>query len=88
MTGQLNREGYRIEKLVFQTLPGVWVPAHFYIPDLTQESRPAVLLLGAHAWGDGKAHPDAQTFAIVVPGAIMGGICARTEAAGRIVLGG
>ena len=64
LTGQMEREGYRIDKLVFQTLPGVWVPAHLYIPNASAEPAPAVLLAGAHTGSEGKAHLDAQTFAI------------------------
>jgi hypothetical protein len=59
LTGQTKREGYRIDKLVFQTLPGVWVPAHLYLPRAQLEPAPAVF-----AWQEGKAHPDAQAFAI------------------------
>ncbi|HUG82828.1 MAG TPA: CocE/NonD family hydrolase [Bryobacterales bacterium] len=64
LTGQIEREGYRIDKLVFQTLPGVWVPAHLYLPSALPGPAPAVLLSSAHAWQEGKAHPDAQAFAI------------------------
>ncbi|HUG81057.1 MAG TPA: CocE/NonD family hydrolase [Bryobacterales bacterium] len=64
LTGQMEREGYRIDKLVFQTLPGVWVPAHLYLPSAMPKPVPAVLLASAHAWDAGKAHPDAQAFAI------------------------
>jgi hypothetical protein len=64
LADQVDREGYLIEKLVFQTLPGVWVPAHLYVPGSLSEPAPAVLLSNAHAWTEGKAHPDAQAFAI------------------------
>ena len=64
LTGQVERDGYQIDKLVFQTLPGVWVPAHLYLPSPLTEAAPAVFLSSAHAWEEGKAHPDAQAFAI------------------------
>jgi dienelactone hydrolase len=64
LTGQVERLGYRIDKLVFQALSGVWVPAHLYVPSLLTEPAPAVLLLSAHAWEEGKAHQEAQSFAI------------------------
>ena len=64
LTGRVEREGYRIDKLGFQTLPGVWASAHLYVPNRLPEPAPAVLLSSAHAWEEGKAHPDAQAFAI------------------------
>ena len=64
LTGQVERDGYRIDKIVFQTLPGVWAPAHLYVPHGLTEAAPTVLLSSAHAWEEGKAHPDAQAFAI------------------------
>ena len=30
--GVLQRDGYRIEKILFQTLPGVWMTANAYVP--------------------------------------------------------
>jgi hypothetical protein len=31
--GVLQRDGYRVEKLIFQTMPGVWMTASAYVPD-------------------------------------------------------
>src|SRR5262245_16374582 len=31
--GMLQRTGYRIEKLVFQSRPNIWVTSSLYIPD-------------------------------------------------------
>ena len=64
LTGRVEREGYRIEKLAFQTLPGMWVPAHAYLPGGSDEPAPAVLVSSANGWDEGKSHPDAQAFAI------------------------
>ena len=61
---QVGRDGYRIDKLVFQTLAGVWVPAHLYVPGELTDPAPAVLVSSADTWSEGKAHPDAQAFAI------------------------
>ena len=63
-SGDLEREGYRIEKIVFQTLPGTWVPAHLYLPSDLSAPAPAVLLAGGHWWEEGKSHPDVQAFSI------------------------
>jgi dienelactone hydrolase len=64
VTGTVPREGYRIEKIVFQTLAGVWVPAHLYVPDGLDAPAPAVLFYNGHWWADSKSRPDFQAFAI------------------------
>ena len=38
VTGTLEGEGYRIEKLIFQSRPGLWVTANLYLP---KEARTA-----------------------------------------------
>ena len=61
--GSLDREGYRIEKIVFQTLPGLAVPAHLYVPAGLHDRAPAVLLYPGRTWKtEGKSHRDAQIF--------------------------
>jgi len=63
VTGSLERTGYRIEKIVFQTLPGLSVPAHLYLPADLHDRAPAVLLYPGHSWKEeGKSHRDAQIF--------------------------
>ncbi len=63
ITGSLDREGYRVEKIVFQTLPGLAVPAHLYVPAGLQNRAPAVLLYPGRTWKtEGKSHRDAQIF--------------------------
>ena len=60
--GALQRPGYRIEKIVYQTLPGVLVAAHLYIPDNLKGRAPAILHYTGHWWEYGKAEPDFQAF--------------------------
>lgn len=48
-TGIIQRDGYRIEKLYYQSLPGLYVPANLYIPDNLKEPAPAILYLCGHA---------------------------------------
>ena len=62
--GTLNRGDYVIEKLVYETLPGVYVPAHLYRPAAAGERRPAVLFVPGHWWADSKTRPDFQAFCI------------------------
>src|SRR5438046_3188706 len=40
--GTLKRPGYRIEKLVFQSRPDVWVTGSLYVPDPVKDKLPAV----------------------------------------------
>lgn len=50
--GDLDREGYTLEKLLIQTYPGVWMTAHAYVPK--QEGKlPAVLCVHGH-WKEAK----------------------------------
>jgi cephalosporin-C deacetylase-like acetyl esterase len=52
-TGQLERERYRVEKVVFQSMPGLYVTGNLYIPKQVGR-KPAVLYLCGHApspWG-------------------------------------
>jgi len=60
----LAQPGYRIEKLVWQTLPGVRVPVHLYLPEKIDVPAPAILFYVGHWWPDSKTHPDFQAFCI------------------------
>lgn len=48
ITGALDRQAYRIEKIVFQSLPGLWVTANFYVPCETNKPLPCVVYLNGH----------------------------------------
>ncbi len=51
VVGVLKREAYRIEKILFQSRPDVWVTANAYVPDGMQGKSPAVLAVHGHfAW--------------------------------------
>src|SRR6266436_966492 len=45
VTGRIQMDGFTIEKLIFQSLPGVYVTALVYVPDDHSKKHPAVLLL-------------------------------------------
>ena len=53
------KDGYRVEKLIFQTLPGVWMTANAYVP-LTEGKHPAVLCVHGH-WPGAKQDPHVQS---------------------------
>jgi len=48
MTGQVEAEGFVVEKLHFQSLPGLYVTAHLYRPKEVHEPLPAVLYVCGH----------------------------------------
>ena len=56
--GELKRDGYRVEKIIFQTRPGVWMTANAYVPD-GEGKRPAVLCVHGH-WKGAKQDPVVQ----------------------------
>jgi len=49
ITGKLAMDGFSIEKLIFESLPGVYVTALVYLPDDHSAKHPAVLLPAGHA---------------------------------------
>jgi hypothetical protein len=63
VTGTLPGDGYRVEKLVFESLPGIHVTALVYVPEGPAGKRPAVLLACGHS-PVGKAHPGYQEMAV------------------------
>jgi cephalosporin-C deacetylase-like acetyl esterase len=57
--GELQRDGYRVEKIAFRTRPGIWMTCNAYVPDRLGQ-LPAVMC--AHGHGSaGKEHPGEQT---------------------------
>jgi dienelactone hydrolase len=64
ITGTVLGDGYRIEKVVYQSLPGVRVPAHLYLPAKIAGRIPGVLFYPGHWREDSKSRPEFQTFCI------------------------
>ena len=62
-TGKLKRDGYTIEKIIFESLPRYYVTANVYVPQRSQPPFPAVVCPVGH-WGDGKAFEDYQRLGI------------------------
>ncbi len=48
-TGTIQEDGFRIEKLYYESLPGLYVPANLYIPDQMEEPGPAILYVCGHS---------------------------------------
>ncbi|MSQ96939.1 MAG: acetylxylan esterase [Gemmataceae bacterium] len=56
--GVLKRDGYRVEKIIFQTMPGVWMTASAYVPDKPGK-HPALLAVHGH-WRGARLDPVLQ----------------------------
>ncbi|NMC39544.1 MAG: xylan esterase, partial [Bacteroidales bacterium] len=48
ITGVIKRDGYRIEKIIFESFPGYYVPGCLYIPEKIRGKIPAVLHVIGH----------------------------------------
>jgi dienelactone hydrolase len=57
--GELKRPGFRIEKLIFQSRPDVWVTATAYVPETAEGKVPAVLCVHGH-WPWARRDPVVQ----------------------------
>lgn len=55
ITGRIQLSGFHIEKLIFESLPGIYVAALLYVPDGQAKKDPAVLVPAGHS-PDGKAY--------------------------------
>src|SRR3989440_1143165 len=70
VTGRVQMDGFTIEKLIFQSLPGVYVTALVYVPDDQSKKHPAVLVAAGHA-ADGKFHYQALSQRLAVRGDLV-----------------
>ena len=61
VTGTIPRDGYRIEKVIFETLPGIRLTALVFVPDAAKfkPPYPAVAVTCGHAQ-EGKANAGYQ----------------------------
>jgi cephalosporin-C deacetylase-like acetyl esterase len=59
ITGRLERDGYVIEKLLFQSRPGFYVTAAVYVPINVRFPAPAIICPHGH-WQNGRYHPEVQ----------------------------
>lgn len=55
ITAKIQMEGFSIEKLICESLPGIYVTALVYVPDDRSRKHPAVLVPAGHAT-NGKIH--------------------------------
>jgi cephalosporin-C deacetylase-like acetyl esterase len=64
ITGTIQRPKYRIEKVVFQSLPGLYVTGNFYVPKGASVALPAILYVCGHSPHPLGAKQDYQDRAI------------------------
>lgn len=60
VTGGFDRDGYRVENIVFQSSPGLYVTGNLYLPAGKQGRLPTVLYLCGHSPGPSGAKVDYQ----------------------------
>ncbi|HMF18983.1 MAG TPA: acetylxylan esterase, partial [Gemmataceae bacterium] len=68
----LRRTGYRIENLIFESQPDVWVTASLYVPQPVRGRHPAVLVVHGH-WPWARRDPvvQARCLGLVRPGFVV-----------------
>ncbi|MGE5646537.1 MAG: acetylxylan esterase [Acidobacteriota bacterium] len=55
VTGALDRDGYRVEKIVFESMPGLFVTGNLYLPAARTAPAPTVLYVCGHSPGPAGA---------------------------------
>ena len=80
VTGRVQMAGFHIEKLIFESLPGLYVTALVYVPDAGQGPRPAVLVACGHST-NGKAYYHALCQRLALRGYVV--ICWDTVGQGE-----
>ncbi len=63
-TGVVRRPGYCVEKVVYQSLPGVVVAAHLYLPEPIAGRLPALVFFNGHWPKESKMLPTHQALCV------------------------
>jgi cephalosporin-C deacetylase-like acetyl esterase len=71
--GTISRSGYHIDKLIYESEPGILIPSLLYVPDAGAAKHPAVLM----ATGNGKADSARTAEQFAMAGAVVLSIDAR-----------
>lgn len=70
ITGHISMDGFHIEKLIFESLPKLYVTALLYVPDDGPKKHPAVLVPAGHS-PNGKAYYQALCQRLVQRGYVV-----------------
>ena len=73
VVGELPGDGYRIEKVIFEAMPKLYVTALMYLP-LSKGPHPGVIVPCGHA-GNGKAHETYQRACILLAKNGLAALC-------------
>ena len=65
--GAITRSGYRVEKLIYESEPGIFVPSLLYVPDAGASKKAAVLMVT----GDGKAASASEAEQFAASGTVV-----------------
>lgn len=60
VTGTLKKEGYRVEKIIYESIPGFYVTGGLFIPNGAKRNNPAILFTSGHTM-DAFRYPSYQT---------------------------
>jgi len=71
--GTISRSGYHIEKLTYESEPGITIPSLLFVPDGGHSKKAAVLMVS----GDGKAASAPEAERLVTSGMVVLSIDAR-----------
>ena len=71
--GAISRSGYRIEKLIYESEPGILIPSLLYIPEAGGSKKATVLMVT----GDGKAASASEAEQFAAAGTVVLSIDAR-----------
>ena len=70
ITGRIAGNGYHIERLIYQSLPGLYVTALVYVPENGDKVHPAILVPAGHAT-NGKDHYQALSERLALRGYLV-----------------
>jgi pimeloyl-ACP methyl ester carboxylesterase len=70
ITGKIQMDGFHIEKLIFESLPGMYVTALIYVPHDGNKIHPAILVPCGHA-ANGKTYYQALSQRLVQRGYLV-----------------
>ncbi len=73
--GKIDHDDYRIENLIFQSRPDVWVTANLYVPKKVKGKSPAVLCVHGH-WSGARRDP---VVAVALPRARSVRLCRSSD---------
>lgn len=60
VTGVIKKDGYKIEKIIFESMPGFYVTAALFLPNTHSKKNPAILFTSGHTI-DAFRYPSYQT---------------------------